>query len=123
MGAAASSDAATPEQLRRDARAALARRSPPVAWASRPPTSSPRSTATADPRHRTSRLAKSSSALSEVCGWYPGTSIEFIPGSFLRGFSDEDIELMADMSAAANRHLNWNTPLVNKRRPTCTSAS
>lgn len=56
-------------------------------------------------------------ALSEVCGWHPGTSIEFIPGSFLRGFSDDDIELMADMSAAANRHLNWNTPLVNKTAP------
>jgi N-acyl-D-aspartate/D-glutamate deacylase len=56
-------------------------------------------------------------ALSEVCGWHPGTSIEFIPGSFLRGFSDEDIELMADMSAAANRHLNWNTPLVNNAAP------
>jgi N-acyl-D-aspartate/D-glutamate deacylase len=55
--------------------------------------------------------------LSEVCGWHPGTSIEFIPGSFLRGFSDEDIDLMADMSAAANRHLNWNTPLVNKTAP------
>jgi N-acyl-D-aspartate/D-glutamate deacylase len=25
--------------------------------------------------------------------------------------------LMADMSAAANRHLNWNTPLVNKTAP------
>jgi N-acyl-D-aspartate/D-glutamate deacylase len=56
-------------------------------------------------------------ALSEVCGWHPGTSIEFIPGSFLRGFTDEEIELMADMSAAANRHLNWNTPLVNKTAP------
>jgi N-acyl-D-aspartate/D-glutamate deacylase len=55
--------------------------------------------------------------LSEVCGWHEGTSIEFIPGSFLRGFSDEEIDLMADMSAAANRHLNWNTPLVNKTAP------
>jgi N-acyl-D-aspartate/D-glutamate deacylase len=56
-------------------------------------------------------------ALSEVCGWHPGTSIEFIPGSFLQGFSDEDIDLMADMSVAANRHLNWNTPLVRKSAP------
>jgi len=55
--------------------------------------------------------------LSEVCGWHPGTCIEFIPGSFLVGFSDDDIELMAAMSAAANRHLNWNTPLVNKAAP------
>jgi N-acyl-D-aspartate/D-glutamate deacylase len=56
-------------------------------------------------------------ALAEVCGWHPGTCIEFIPGSFLVGFSDDDIELMAAMSAAANRHLNWNTPLVTKASP------
>jgi N-acyl-D-aspartate/D-glutamate deacylase len=56
-------------------------------------------------------------ALSAVCGNHAGTSIEFIPGSFLIGFSDEDIELMARMSAAANRPLNWNTPLVNKTAP------
>jgi N-acyl-D-aspartate/D-glutamate deacylase len=55
--------------------------------------------------------------LAEVCGWHPGTCIEFIPGSFLVGFSDDDIELMTAMSAAANRHLNWNTPLVNKAAP------
>jgi N-acyl-D-aspartate/D-glutamate deacylase len=56
-------------------------------------------------------------ALAEVCGHHPGTSIEFIPGSFLVGFSDDDINLMADMSAAANRHLNWNTPLVSRAAP------
>jgi N-acyl-D-aspartate/D-glutamate deacylase len=56
-------------------------------------------------------------ALAAECGLHPGTSIEFIPGSFLSGFSDDDIELMADMSAAANRHLNWNTPLINPAIP------
>jgi N-acyl-D-aspartate/D-glutamate deacylase len=55
--------------------------------------------------------------LAAVCGNYEGTSIEFIPDSFLRGFSDEDVELMADMSAAADRPLNWNTPLVNRLSP------
>ena len=57
-------------------------------------------------------------ALAAVCGEHPGTSIEFIPDSFLRGFSDDDIELMAAMSAAANRPLNWNTPLINRNDPT-----
>jgi N-acyl-D-aspartate/D-glutamate deacylase len=56
-------------------------------------------------------------ALAAVCGEHVGTSIEFIPDSFLRGFSDEDVALMADMSAAANRPLNWNTPLVNRLAP------
>jgi N-acyl-D-aspartate/D-glutamate deacylase len=56
-------------------------------------------------------------ALAGVCAKHPGTSLEFIPNSFLAGFSDEDMELMADMSAAANRPLNWNTPLINKAAP------
>jgi N-acyl-D-aspartate/D-glutamate deacylase len=56
-------------------------------------------------------------ALAAVCGHHPGTSIEFIPDSFLRGFSDEEVELMADMSAAADRPLNWNTPLINRAAP------
>jgi len=56
-------------------------------------------------------------ALAAVCGRHPGTVLEFIPDSFLRGFSDADVELMADMSAAADRVLNWNKPLVNPRVP------
>jgi N-acyl-D-aspartate/D-glutamate deacylase len=56
-------------------------------------------------------------ALSAVCATHPGTSLEFIPGSFLAGFSDDEMHLMADMSAAANRPLNWNTPLINKNAP------
>jgi N-acyl-D-aspartate/D-glutamate deacylase len=55
--------------------------------------------------------------LSAVCAAHPGTSLEFIPGSFLAGFSDEEMNLMAEMSAAANRPLNWNTPLINKNAP------
>jgi N-acyl-D-aspartate/D-glutamate deacylase len=55
--------------------------------------------------------------LSRVCGEHPGTAIEFIPDSFLRGFSDDDLALMADMSAIADRVLNWNTPLVNHDLP------
>ena len=57
-------------------------------------------------------------ALAAVCGAHEGTSIEFIPDSFIRGFSDDDVELMAAMSAAADRHLNWNTPLINRNDPT-----
>jgi N-acyl-D-aspartate/D-glutamate deacylase len=55
--------------------------------------------------------------LAEVCSRHPGTSLEFIPGSFLVGFSDDDVELMARMSATADRPLNWNTPLLNRNAP------
>ncbi len=57
-------------------------------------------------------------ALSEVCGRHPGTSLEFIARSSQAGFDDADKELMANMSAAANRVLNWNTPVINKEDPT-----
>ena len=56
-------------------------------------------------------------ALAAVCGQHPGTCLEFTPGSYLRGFSSEDAQLMADMSAAADRHLNWNPVLVNRADP------
>lgn len=54
-------------------------------------------------------------ALAAVCGRHEGTVLEFIADSFLTGFTDDDVALMADMSAAANRVLNWNKPLVNPR--------
>jgi N-acyl-D-aspartate/D-glutamate deacylase len=40
----------------------------------------------------------------------PGTSLEFIPG--VGRFSDEQVELMIDMSVAAQRPLNWNMLVV-----------
>jgi N-acyl-D-aspartate/D-glutamate deacylase len=44
--------------------------------------------------------------LCAVVGEFPGTTLEFIPA--VGRFEDETFELMADMSAAANRPLNWN---------------
>jgi len=56
-------------------------------------------------------------ALAAACGEFAGTSLEFIPGSFLWGFDDADLDLMARMSLAANRPLNWNTIQVVRSDP------
>jgi N-acyl-D-aspartate/D-glutamate deacylase len=45
-------------------------------------------------------------ALCAVVGEFPGTTLEFIPQVGM--MTDDSFELMADMSAAANRPLNWN---------------
>lgn len=44
--------------------------------------------------------------LSRVCADYDGTSLEFIPA--VGRFEQDRVELIAKMSAAANRPLNWN---------------
>ena len=56
-------------------------------------------------------------ALAEVVGEFPGTCLEYIPGSFMTGFSEDDVATMAAMSARAGRHLNWNTVMVNGAEP------
>jgi N-acyl-D-aspartate/D-glutamate deacylase len=50
-------------------------------------------------------------ALSSVCGDFDGTSLEFIPA--VGRFPDDRIDLIARMSAAANRPLNWNLIAVS----------
>ena len=51
--------------------------------------------------------------LAGACGSYPGTSLEFIPESSAYGFTPDDLDLMAAMSVAAGRPLNWNSVLLN----------
>lgn len=50
-------------------------------------------------------------ALCEVTGQHEGTSLEFIP--MVGPFEPWAVELMADMSVAAKRPLNWNILTVN----------
>jgi N-acyl-D-aspartate/D-glutamate deacylase len=45
-------------------------------------------------------------ALARAVRDYPGTTLEFLPG--IGTFSEEQKTLMADLSLAANRPLNWN---------------
>ena len=49
--------------------------------------------------------------LCRVTGEFPGTGLEFIPS--VGPFAPWAIELMADMSVAAQRQLNWNVMSVN----------
>ena len=51
-------------------------------------------------------------ALCAATGQYPGTSLEFI-ASAAGTFTDEEMNLMADMSVAAQRSLNWNVMVVS----------
>ncbi len=45
-------------------------------------------------------------ALARVCRDHEGTVLEFLPG--IGYFSDETVQLMSDLSTAAERPLNWN---------------
>lgn len=56
--------------------------------------------------------------LSQVCARHPGTALEFIARTSQQGFDDAERQLMANMSSAANRVLNWNTLMVTKEDPT-----
>lgn len=56
-------------------------------------------------------------ALCEVVGRYPGTTLEGMTDGCLDKFSDDEIDLFANMSAAAKRPLNWNVLTIDSREP------
>jgi N-acyl-D-aspartate/D-glutamate deacylase len=56
-------------------------------------------------------------ALSAVCAHHEGTSLEFIARTSQKGFDQADRDLMSAMSRAAQRVLNWNTPVISKEDP------
>jgi len=55
--------------------------------------------------------------LCGVVGQHDGTSLEAIVSGCISRFSDEEIELLAQMSARARRPLNWNVLLIDGDRP------
>jgi N-acyl-D-aspartate/D-glutamate deacylase len=63
-----------------------------------------------DGRPVPSRLASEEEVLHlcHVVGEYDGTSLEAITDGCIRGFDDESVEFIAQMSAHARRPLNWN---------------
>ena len=56
-------------------------------------------------------------ALCEETGRHEGTTLEGIVPGCLDRFADDEIELLARMSAAANRPMNWNVLTVDAREP------
>lgn len=56
-------------------------------------------------------------ALCEETGRHEGTTLEGIVAGCLDQFADDEIELLARLSAAANRPLNWNVLTVDSRVP------
>ncbi len=56
-------------------------------------------------------------ALAEETGRHEGTTLEGIVPGCLDRFADDEIELLGQMSAAANRPMNWNVLTVDSREP------
>ena len=56
-------------------------------------------------------------AFCEVVRDHPGTTLEYITNGCLDAFSDEEMDLMVDMSTTARRPLNWNVLTVDSRSP------
>jgi len=54
-------------------------------------------------------------ALASALRDHPGTSLEFIPGTAVRGFTEDrrDVKLLADMSREGRAPINWNTVLLD----------
>ena len=57
-------------------------------------------------------------ALARAAGEVDGTTVELILAGCLNGFTDEEVELMAAVSLAANRPVNWNVLGVSAANPT-----
>lgn len=56
-------------------------------------------------------------ALASETGLHPGTTLEGIVPGCLDRFDDDEIELLAQMTACANRPMNWNVLTVDSREP------
>ncbi|HEX3901147.1 MAG TPA: amidohydrolase family protein [Mycobacteriales bacterium] len=56
-------------------------------------------------------------ALCTAVGEHEGTFLEGIVSGCLDKFEDSEIDLLAEMSAAANRSLNWNLLTIDSREP------
>jgi N-acyl-D-aspartate/D-glutamate deacylase len=56
-------------------------------------------------------------ALCRAVSEHEGTSLEYVTDGCLRGFSDDEITLMGDMTLAGRRPLNWNVLTIDGNEP------
>ncbi len=55
--------------------------------------------------------------LCETVKDFEGTTLEWVTDGCMSGFSDDEVELMGDMSLAGQRPLNWNVLTIDSARP------
>ena len=48
---------------------------------------------------------------------HEGTGLEYVTDGCMRGFRDDEVEMMAEMTLAARRPLNWNVLTVDAKEP------
>ncbi len=56
-------------------------------------------------------------ALAAEAGRHPGTTLEFITSGCMGQFSDDESDLMVELSMVADRPLNWNVLIVDGEDP------
>ena len=57
-------------------------------------------------------------ALARAVGDHDGTTLELIIAGCINGFTDDDVDLLADLSVGAGRPINWNVLGVSSLNPT-----
>ncbi|MEX2269674.1 MAG: amidohydrolase family protein [Acidimicrobiia bacterium] len=56
-------------------------------------------------------------ALCAAIRGHEGTTLEYVTDGCLRGFRPDEVELMAEMTLAARRPLNWNVLTIDSKEP------
>jgi N-acyl-D-aspartate/D-glutamate deacylase len=55
--------------------------------------------------------------LADVVSQHDGTTLEWVTSGCLQGFTDDEIQLMIDMSLHARRPINWNVLTIDSAEP------
>jgi N-acyl-D-aspartate/D-glutamate deacylase len=55
--------------------------------------------------------------LCDVVKEHPGTTLEWVTSGCLQGFTDDEVQLMIDMSLRGQRPINWNVLSVDSAEP------